>query len=220
MSLHLAARRWLKQAAAIIGCALLMVTLRVAWSGHQAHEAALTALATQNKIQALDQLSRSARWYLPGSSRVREALQQIVRLGQEAEKAGQVEEALAAYREARRCIRATRSMWVPNADLQGPIDERIAHLMAGQSTRNRAGKETPFELRKAEHLALLGQDNAPDPFWALWVVLAFFGWAGGAFGFVFGAWDSYGSFRSRPALAWGGAVVASFALWLVAMGMA
>ena len=220
MSLPLTARRWLKQAAVISGCALLMVTLRVGWSGHRAHEAGLAALASQDKIQALDQLSRSARWYLPGSSRVREALQQLVRLGQEAEQGGQVEEALAAYREARRCIRATRSMWVPNADLQGPIDASIAHLMAGQSTRNRAGKEVAFELRKSEHLALLEQDNAPDPFWALWVVLAFFGWVGGAFGFVFGAWDSYGSFRSRPALAWSSAVVASFTLWLVAMGMA
>jgi hypothetical protein len=206
--------------AAVAGIALAIVCIRVAWSGGQEHSLGLAALESGDREAAIEHLSRSARWYLPGSSRVREALERLMEAGRAAEKDRDAAGSLAAYREVRRCIRAVRSLWVPNADLQPGADERIAHLMAGQHTVNRAGEEASFDARKAEHLALLARDDAPDPFWSLLVVLAFLTWVGGGFGFIYAAWDSDGGFHKGPALRWAGVIVVCFAIWIVAMGQA
>jgi len=206
--------------AAVAGVALGMVCVRVAWSGGHEHEQGLAALGARDEDAAIERLSHSARWYLPGSSRVRQALDELLALGRRAEARGDVETALAAYREVRRSIRAVRSLWIPNVDLQPVADERIAHLMAGQSDRSRAGEAAPFEARKAEHLALLVRDDAPDAGWSLLVVLAFFGWVGAAFAFVWQAWDREGGFHPARALYWAGVVVACLAVWIVAMALA
>ena len=206
--------------AGIVVVALTLVCIRVAWSGAQEHRDGLAALGARDDAAAIDHLSRSARWYLPGSSRVRQALEELLRVGQRAEAHSDVDTALAAYREVRRDIRAVRSLWVPNADLQPQADARIAHLMAGQSERNRAGEVVPFAARRDEHLALLKGDDAPDPWWSLLVVLAFAGWVGGAYTFIFRAWDEEGRFHGGPALLWAGVVVACLALWVIAMGQA
>jgi hypothetical protein len=111
-------------------------------------------------------------------------------------------------------------MWMPNDDLAAGTDERIAHLMAGQHERNRAGDPAPFAERKTEHLALLEVDNSPDPWWSLLVVLAFLGWVGSGFRFVYRAWDAEGRFHGGPALTWGGIITACMAVWILAMSLA
>lgn len=213
-------RRGVLSGVGLAGCALAMVCVRVAWSGSAEHTRGLAALGARDEEAAVEHLSRSARWYLPGSGRVRQALDELMALGGRAEAQADVEGALAAYREVRRCIRAVRSLWIPNADLQPVADRRIAHLMAGQSERSRAGEVVPFDVREAEHLALLQRDDAPAAGWSLLVVLAFFGWVGGAFGFVWRAWDEQGRFHGGPALAWAGVVVGLMAVWIVAMALA
>lgn len=212
--------RLVAQIAVVVAVALAFVCVRVAWSGSREHTRGLAALGARDDEAAIEHLSRSARWYLPGSGRVRQALEELLALGDRAEARGEVELALAAFREVRRDLRAVRSLWIPNADLQPEADGRIARLMAGQSERNRAGKAAPFAERHAEHVALLTRDDAPHAGWSLLVVLAFFGWVGGAFVFVWRAWDTEGRFHGGPALGWAGVVVGCMALWIVAMAMA
>jgi hypothetical protein len=204
----------------VVAAMLAMVAMRVAWSGASSHRAGLAAAGAQDWELAIEHLSRSARWYLPGSSRVREALTTLATIAAGREADGDVDTALAAWREVRRSIRAVRTMWLPNGDLAPAADERIAHLMSGQHELNRAGDPAPFVDRKTEHLALLQVDNAPDAWWSLVVVLAFFGWVAGGFRFVYRAWDEDGEFHSGPALTWAGVITAFMALWIVAMTLA
>ncbi len=206
--------------ALVIAAMLAMVAMRVAWSGAASHRAGLAAAGAQDWDLAIEHLSRSARWYLPGSARVREALQTLGTIAREREAQGDVTTALAAYREVRRSIRAVRTMWLPNADLAPATDERIAHLMSGQHERNRAGDPAPFAERKTEHLALLEVDTSPNPWWSLVVVLAFFGWVGAGFRFVYRAWDADGGFHGGPALTWAGIITACMAIWILAMTLA
>ncbi len=201
----------------VISTMLAMVTMRVAWSGGGAHRSGLAAAGAQDWDRAIELLSRSARWYLPGSPRVREALTTLGAIGASREAAGDIPTALAAWREVRRSIRAVRSMWLPNADLAPQADRRIAHLMAGQHEANRAGDPASFDERKREHLALLEMDKSPDPWWSLLVVLAFFGWVGGGAAFAFRAWDEEGAFQPGPALTWGGVIAGCLALWILGM---
>jgi len=204
----------------VVSAMLAMVAMRVAWSGAAAHRSGLAAAGAQDWDAAVELLSRSARWYLPGSPRVREALTTLASIGAEREAAGDVPTALAAWREVRRSIRAVRSMWLPNADLAPEADRRIAHLMAGRHTTDRAGDPSSFEARKGEHLALLEVDKSPNPWWSLLVVLAFFGWVGGGVAFAFRAWDDDGALQPGPALAWGGVITGCLALWILAMSWA
>jgi len=199
---------------------LLMVAVKVWWEGTVQFEKGTDAIARGDKEAAIIYFERAVHWYLPGAGYPAESIAKLWDIAQQAEAKGDTDQALAAYRAIRRGINATRSLYTPNASWLPRANERIAHLMAGQHTRNRAGKPASFDERKAEHLALLSKDNAPDPIWSLVVVLSFFTWVGGGFAFIWRGWDAEGRVKRGPAITWSTVIVASFVLWLVSMRLA
>ncbi len=53
--------------------------------------------------------------------------------------------------------------------------------------------------------------------WSVVVVVGLLGWVGAALSFVFKAFPGRGQFLARPALIWGGVLVASYIVWIVGM---
>jgi hypothetical protein len=49
------------------------------------------------------------------------------------------------------------------------------------------------------------------------VVFGLLGWVGATLVFIFKAFPGRGQFQVRPAMIWGGVLVASFIVWIVAM---
>lgn len=53
--------------------------------------------------------------------------------------------------------------------------------------------------------------------WAMFCEVAFWGWVVSVAGFLYFSFPSHGTFARKPALAWGGAFLFSYAAWAFAM---
>ena len=107
-----------------------------AWLDARAEiEGADQAAAVGDVETEIEHLGRALRWRVPWSGHDEVVLDRLFALGDAAEAAGDDATALAAYREARGGLLATRVLAVPHADARAELDLRIARLMAAQELR-------------------------------------------------------------------------------------
>lgn len=211
----------------IVGLVLIATPLvvRVAVEGNDELARAEQARRAEDVDAEIEHLGRAARWRMPGLSHDEAALDLLKALGQRADDAGEEQRhvALAAYREIRRALLATRAFSVPHPERFDHANVRIASLMAAQErafgtqpTDEQAGDDG----RDAEafHLALLRQVPGPDPWRGNLAALAFVAWLFTTAGFVLRGLDGSGRLRPRPALRWGGTALAMLIAWATLLG--
>jgi hypothetical protein len=204
----------------IVACVLLAsFTLRVLVSARAELRTADQYAARGDLDAALVHYRRAARWYAPGSPYHREALGKLGAMGAQAEKRGDGDLALSAYRAVRSAIMSTRSFYVPERERLRAADERIASLMAAQPPPPMDAGKSREQLRK-EHLALLEADPSPSVLWSCVLLLGFFAWVGGAFAFTMRAIDAEDHFIPREALRWGAMIAVGFGLFVLGMSLA
>jgi hypothetical protein len=162
---------------------------------------------------------RAARWYAPGSPYHVAALARLGAIGATAERGGDVELALSAYRAIRAAIMSTRSFYLPEPERLRAANARIASLMAGQPPPPMDAGKSREQLRR-EHLALLEADPGPKLFWTLLLLFGFLAWVGGAFAFTLRAIDADDRFIPREALRWGALIAIGFSLFVLGMSLA
>jgi len=147
---------------------------------------------------------------------VNEALDELHRIGRQAEMEGEVELALSAYRTIRSSCLGTRSFYTPHSDRLTTANRRIASLMAHQDPPPMDRGKT-VDQRRDEHYELLERMEQPSPFWSILACLSFLAWVGGGFGFVLRALNKNLEIQRRPALIWGGVVGVGLVLWVVSL---
>lgn len=202
---------WLLGAGALI---VLPLAARVAWEGSAELERAAAAGEAAQRDEQIIHLGRAARWRLPIASHDEQALEQLMALGRDYEEQGSRDDALAAYREARRAILATRAWWLSDRDQFEAANARIAFLMAEQERELGTDLSGSGE-QEAYHLALLEQVPGPDPTRSGLTALAFLAWVAATVGFVMRALDAQGRLRAPAAVRWGGASLLLLVLWMV-----
>lgn len=209
------AAQWLGMAGVVV--AVLLVRVVVA-SQHELEQAA--ELQREGDVDAaIVHLRRAARWYAPGNPYVTDALEALATVARQAERQGDRERALFAWRSVRAAILSTRSFYVPHAERLARADTRIAELMASLDPPPIDAGKSRAEL-KAEHLALLRSVDRPHVGWTLLLLLGFAAWVGGAFTFAVRAIDEEDRIVRAQALRWGGVIGLGLVLWLVGMTFA
>ena len=197
-------------------CVLLVVSVRVVTSARSELREAEELLQRHDRDAAIVQLRRAARWYAPLSPYHARALHLLWREGDEAERAGELERALSAYRSVRGAILATRSLYVPERELLTAANERIASLMARQEVPGVDAGKTPEQLRR-EHLALLTPIPGPNVFWSCVVLGGFVCWVFATFAFSLRAIDDEDRWVPAEVKRWGGLSAAGFGLFVLGM---
>jgi hypothetical protein len=168
---------------------------------------------------ALVHYRRAARWYAPGSPYHVEALRKLGAIGADAEKRGDTDLALSAYRAVRAAIMSTRSFYIPERARLEAADERIASLMAALPAPPMDAGKSREQLR-AEHLALLAADPGPSVLWSIVLLLGFGIWVAGAFAFTLRAVDDEDRFVKREVLRCGAMIVVGFGLFVLGLSLA
>jgi hypothetical protein len=195
------------RAVALTLICLALVTVRVVWSSRSAWQAAQSATGDERTTE----LGRAARLYAPGNPyarRAREALRDQGRAGGA--------DALAAWRELRSAILATRSIYTPERALLDEANQQIAALSAAAEPDTRG----PLAERQAWHAARLAQDDAPAIGWTLVALAGLALWIGAAVGFFMRAVDEHDRLRRKPALAWAVGVAAGLAFFFLGLARA
>ena len=113
--------RGVVQALALIAILLAIVSVRVVWSSRTEWRAAVAATGDDEILH----LGRAARLYAPGNPYSRRAVDRLAAIGR-----GDPARALAAWRELRSALLATRSFYTPHRALLAEANARLAELMA------------------------------------------------------------------------------------------
>ncbi len=216
-------KRWMSIAVIVTVAILLPLWIRVAVDG-QRELAYADAAAARHDIDAeIEHLGRALRWRAPALGHDEEALGRLWVIGERHRQQGAVGRAvaLAAYREVRRGLLATRSVGIPHRERFDGANERIAALMAEQEAA-RAESESEFDVQTAEdrHRQLLSSVPGPEPVRGHLAALAFAGWLLALGGFVLRGIGPRGRLRPRPALRWGGGALLLLVTWAVLLATA
>jgi hypothetical protein len=176
----------------------------------------LAAAAAAGDVDGqIEHLGRALRWRVPVSGHDDDALAQLVEIGEAAEQEGDDIVALAAYREARGGLLATRVFAVPHADLRTDLEHRIAFLMAEQERRFGTDSSEGDDLEE-HHFARLQATPGPDPLRATLAATTFVAWVLASIATLWRGIDASGRVRPRPAVLWGLASIACLVAWMIA----
>ena len=200
-------RRTIAQLAGLVIACLAIVTVRVVWSSRGEWREAQSSTGDER----IAHLGRAARLYAPGNPYAQRALAALMDEG----RAGGGD-ALAAFREARSAILATRSFYTHDRPLLDEANQHVAQLMARAEPESRG----PLAERQAWHARRLAADDAPSVGWTLVALLGLAGWVGGAFGFFLRGVDERDRLRPRPALLCAVGVALGLALFFVGLARA
>ncbi|MCZ7582944.1 MAG: hypothetical protein M5R36_06200 [Deltaproteobacteria bacterium] len=134
-----------------------------------------------------------------------------------AEEAGDLETALIAWRTIRSGMYASRWLVTPGKDLIETANGHIARLVAV-----RAENDAPGSGRQAhdEEMTILTREVGPKTGWSVLAVIAFFGWIAAVVLSSSARSARPTEFYRRPALLYGLAFVACFALWMLGLSRA
>lgn len=193
--------------------------VRTVWQGRQELRSGDRAAAKGHEFAAIVHYRRAAQWYAPGAGWVEQSLQQLRRLGTAAERRGDLEQALMAWRAIRAAILSTRSAITPHPELLRQADAHIASLMARHQVPPMDRGKSLTALRQ-EHLQLLQNAAAdrPQPLWTACALLGFALWLGGAWWLLQRAYDAAGAWQTRRA--WPSAACIFIGLVLFVVGLA
>ncbi|MFH1130813.1 MAG: hypothetical protein V1754_05720 [Pseudomonadota bacterium] len=135
--------------------------------------------SSQGDVEAaILHLRRAMAFYLPGNPWVSTAHEHLLKIARQAEKKGQPELALNAWRQLRSAILSLRGITTPFSESLPEINGRIATLAVKESTAAKFLKEPLGEKNLFSRLA-----EPPDPTPG-WTVLGLFGfviWVIGSF---------------------------------------
>ncbi len=202
------ALRRIARGVAVAGVILAVLAVRVVTSAHAELIRGEALMARGDPDSAILAFRRAARFYAPGNPYSNEGLRHLWRVGTAAERAGETERALAAYRSMRAAIMSSRSVYVPHRAMLERADQAIARLGAGSG-------ESAREL-----LAQLEAPPRPHVGWLLVVLAGWIAWTAGAFAFAQRAIDEEDRLRPSAARLWGTVIVFGFGLFVIGMALA
>lgn len=154
---------WLRTAFVVVAIAVAIAgvaAIRMVWLGRAALADGDAARKRGDVAAAIDAWRAAARDYLPFAPHVDAAYDRLATTARDAEKTGDADTALAAWRAIRTASRATSGISTPHADLAAEADQRIAALMAGDPDGSLVAGET-VEARTAWHAARLAPVPGP-----------------------------------------------------------
>jgi hypothetical protein len=197
-----------------------MIVVRVLVGGFHEDRLARNYLDDGNIAEAISAFDRSMHWYLPGSPTVARAVTGLEDIAKRAEKQGDNETALRAWRVARSGFYGAKWIVQPGKDIIARCDKNIARLVAEKVAASNL--QDPEAGRKAyeKEMAILTKEVGPSVAWSLAALVGFFGWIACAGLFIFKAFGKKREFHRRPALIYGLLFLAAYALWMIALSQA
>jgi hypothetical protein len=195
--------RGVAEVAILVAVIVAIGAARVVWSSRGEWRAAVAATGDDEILH----LGRAARLYAPGNPYSRRAVDRLAAIGRE-----DPPRALAAWRELRSALLATRSFYTPRRALLDEANQRIAALMADSEVA--AGTQKSRDRALAWHAARLARDEAPSVAWTLVALFGLVAWIGCALGLILRGVGDDDRLRPRVALGWalgvGGGLVLFF----------
>jgi hypothetical protein len=182
-----------------------------AWLDGRAQLREADAMARAGDLDGeIRHLGRAARWRLPLAEHDELARARLRELAERETEADHVPEALAAWRELRSALLATRTIDVVDPEQLAVANAAIVELMVQEA------HATGSPADSARWAAELDEDPTSRGR-SLSAAACFTAWLVACIGFFIQAIDGKGRLEPRPALRWGAAVLVLLVAWIALM---
>jgi hypothetical protein len=156
-------------AVTVVGIAIAAASARAIASGEREIALSSDELRAGHPLEAIQHARRAAGWYMPGAPHVRVAYARLAALAIAAEKIGDRDTALFAWRSVRTAALETRWLVTPHAEDLARADAAIARLAAALPRPAETRVDPNAEIER-DTLAALARDDAPDTAWSVVLV--------------------------------------------------
>lgn len=190
---------------------------RTARQAHLELAAAGNALRKEAPRRAIDHYRRALRWSPPFTSQEQRAIEALESIAEAAERVGDRETALLAWRSVVGGVAASRFLYSSRSSARERASDQIARLAALEDGPPIDAAASQAR-RQAMYRQLLQSEAAPHPFWATMLLVGFFVWIFSLAVLTRRGFDSAGRFSwsdARSALTVASLGLASFLLGLV-----
>jgi len=210
---------FLRQVVGISGVILFLaavLVVKVTYNARQEFARGEEAYTYGAYNAAITHYERAIKWYTPGSTAIRHAVERLWQLGTEAETREDWPLALEAYQSLRSSLYAVQSFYIPYQSWIPKSEQHIAPLLA----KIKAGpdqEEDKLAQDTARFAMQLQLHVGPHLAWSILVEASFFGWVGATIGLIWYIVDKQGKFAPRQGLVWGSLLAICFTLWLIGM---
>lgn len=208
-------RRRAAEIALLVVAVLAISVVRVVVSSRGEWRAAERAHDLGGGDDEIAHLGRAARLYAPGNPYSRRAVDKLAAIGRSEPLYG--DRGLAAWRELRSAILATRSFYTPHRAL---LDEADGHIAATMAAAEDPGDADARAKAERWHRARLDDHPEPSLPWTLLALGGLGAFIGCAAGFFLRGIGPDDRLRARPAIRWALGVAVGLAAFFVGLARA
>lgn len=204
-------------AGALLLFVFLVVVARVGVEAHRALAQAESAEASGDFIAAVFHYRAAAKWYLPGMPANADALDGLLRLGQQAEQREDWMAALHAYDAVRVGTLGARWLLTPHADKLAIANDRLLPVMLEARRTHPLSppwNEDQREELRARFAADLQRDFMPPAAPAFLASFGFLAWLIGTTGALWRGIRPAGGVNRRSLVRWGALAGLGLCTWM------
>jgi hypothetical protein len=198
---------------------LMFVALILVWSrafigSIQAYHKGETYLEGKQYVRAVTFFDRSIHWYTPFNPFIEKSAERLWEIGEQAEKEGDIQLALIAYRTIRSGFYGASHFVIPGKIWIEKCDRKINAL---KGKKEREISEDSGSLKEA--LIQEQRNTAPAVLWTIVLEIGFLGWIGSVIGFIMFRLrhKKEDEYRSSSGFLWLIPTVCFFGLWIIGM---
>ena len=191
-----------------------MIWTRAFYGSMKTYHQGETYLKNKQYIRAITFFDRSIHWYTPFNPYIQRSAEALWKIGQHAERAGDVRLALIAFRTIRSGFYGVSHFVVPGRDWIEKCESKINDLMALEKKGRGQSEGLPAVIIPKNQ-----KKNPPRIFWSIILEIGFLGWVGSVIGFIMFPFRNREASKSRvfPTFIWIGLTVIFFMLWIIGM---
>ena len=208
---------YFKRVSLILG--LMVVALILVWSrallgSIQAYHKGETFLEGRQYVRAITFFDRSIHWYTPFNPFVEKSAERLWEIGDQAEKEGDIQLALIAYRTIRNGFYGASHFVIPGKGWIKKSEEKIGSLM------KKKGEEVSEDSASLKEALIQEQRNtSPAVLWTIVLEIGFLGWIGSVIGFIMFRLrhKKEDGYRASSDFLWLIPTACFFGLWIIGM---
>ena len=200
----------------LVAIGLIIVWARAFYGSMQAYQKGDTYLEGKQYVRAVTFFDRSINWYTPFNPYVQKSAERLWEIGEQAEKQGDIQLALIAFRTIRSGFygashfRTPGMVWIRKS-------ERKVNALLGVEEKEREISGDSASLR--EKLLRDQKGTSPKILWTIVLEIGFLGWIGSVIGFImlYLRHEKEGETRVSLKILWITLTVVFFIFWIIGM---
>ena len=200
----------------LMAIGFIIIWGRAFYGSLRAYQMGETYLEEKQYVRAVTFFDRSIHWYTPFNPYVHKSAERLWEIGEQAEKQGDIQLALIAFRTIRSGFYGASHFRTPGMEWIKKSERKVNALL-GVEEKEREVSGDSASLR--EKLLRAQKSSSPIILWTIVLEIGFLGWIGSVICFIMFRLrhEKKGEYRASSNFLWIVLTIVFFILWIVGM---